>query len=361
MKKTILIIICSLSGFALQPTHGQTTKNIVFVVMDGLRWQEVFNGADTTIINNKTFVSNKEKCMKKYWNSDVAARRSMLMPFLWSTVKEKGQIYGNRTKNSFVNVKNPFWFSYPGYNELLSGYADKNINSNEFGPNPNETILEALNKTDEYKGKVAAFTSWDAFNDIINEKRSGVYVNAGFEKMPDGVAGTSTALLNKMQYHLPDIFDGVRLDGATFTMGFEYMKQNKPRCMFLVFDETDDFAHGGRYVDYLNSAKYGDEFVKELWDWCQATSEYKDKTTFIITCDHGRGVTTDGWKSHGTKHEHSDETWFAIIGPNTPAKGEITSGQFYNEQLAKSIANLLNFDFKANHPIAEGIEAVKAK
>jgi len=350
--------VCTL---LLQAQKSPETKNIVFIVLDGLRWQEVFNGADTAFINNKLFVSNKDKCTKKYWNNDVNQRREMLMPFLWSTIKTKGQIYGNRTKNSFVNVRNPFWFSYPGYNELLCGYGDKNINSNEFGPNPNETILEALNKTPEYKGKVAAFTSWDTFNDIINEKRSGVYVNAGFEKMPDGMAGAHTEVLNKIQYYLPDIFDGVRLDGATFSMGFEYMKHNKPRVMLMVFDETDDFAHGGRYGDYLNSAKYGDEFVKVLWDWCQITPEYKDKTTFIITCDHGRGTTSESWKSHGTKYEHSDETWFAIIGPNTPALGEVTMGQYYNDHIAMSIANLLNFKYTAKHPISNGIEAVKMK
>jgi hypothetical protein len=208
---------------------------------------------------------------------------------------------------------------------------------------------------------VAAFTSWDAFNDKINEERSGVYVNAGFENMPGDLVGTNTSLLNKLQYHLPDVFDGVRLDGATFAMGFEYLKQNKPRVMLLVFDETDDFAHGSKYSDYLNSANYGDQFLKEIWNWCQSTPEYKDKTTMIVTCDHGRGVTPEGWKSHGTKQEHSDETWFAIIGPNTDAKGEITSGQFYNEQIAKSIANLLNFNFNANHPISEGIDALKSK
>jgi hypothetical protein len=61
------------------------------------------------------------------------------------------------------------WFSYPGYNEILTGSADdKRITSNDKMDNLNVTFLEHLNKLPEYKGKVMAFTSWDVFPFIIN-------------------------------------------------------------------------------------------------------------------------------------------------------------------------------------------------
>jgi hypothetical protein len=69
--------------------NSQTTKNVILVVMDGLRWQEVFNGADSAMINNKTYVSNKIKYTKKYWDNDLNLRRSKLLPFLWTTKKRK--------------------------------------------------------------------------------------------------------------------------------------------------------------------------------------------------------------------------------------------------------------------------------
>ena len=37
-----------------------------------------------------------------------------------------------------------------------------------------------LNQTIDYKNKIAAFASWDVFPFIINDKRSGVPVNAGY-------------------------------------------------------------------------------------------------------------------------------------------------------------------------------------
>ena len=96
----------------------------------------------------------------------------------------EGQIYGNAPRGSVARVTNGRNFSYPGYNELLSGRADPRIDSNDKKPNPNVTVLEWLNGREPYRGKVAAFGSWDTFPWIINRERSGVLVNAGFEPMP---------------------------------------------------------------------------------------------------------------------------------------------------------------------------------
>ena len=61
-------------------------------------------------------------------------------------------------------------FSYPGYNEILSGRADdQRIDSNAKTPNPNQTVLEQF--ANVYgKRNVAAFGSWDVFDAIINRK-----------------------------------------------------------------------------------------------------------------------------------------------------------------------------------------------
>jgi hypothetical protein len=48
---------------------------------------------------------------------------------MWSVAK--GQI-GNRALGNKVNNANPYWFSYPGYNEIMTGYADTLINSNHY-------------------------------------------------------------------------------------------------------------------------------------------------------------------------------------------------------------------------------------
>jgi hypothetical protein len=358
MKKIcslLLIILLNISLFA-QTTHK--TQNVILVTIDGFRWQEVFNGADSSFLHNKQMVENTNKYEKKYWDNDLSIRRKMLLPFIWGDMAVNGQIYGNRAKGSYVNVKNPYWFSYPGYNEILCGFPDERINTNEYGPNPNTNVLEFINKTKDFNGRIAVFASWDAFNDILNEKRSGIYVNSGIEKLNEDNLGAAIAGLNKIQTELPDIFDGVRLDGVTYNMGFEYLKAKRPRILYLAFDETDDFGHANRYSDYLNSAHYTDGFLQEIWNWVQSDPEYKDKTTLLVTCDHGRGEGPEGWRSHGTKTPNSDQTWFAVIGPDTPAQGELTAGQYYNSQYAKTIASLLGFDYQNEKSVGDAIPSV---
>ena len=54
--------------------------------------------------------------------------------------------------------------------------------------------------------------------------------------------------------------------------------------------------------------------------------EYKNKTTLIITCDHGRGdVIKDEWTTHGTNTAGAGQIWIAAIGPDTKHIGEVTN------------------------------------
>jgi hypothetical protein len=63
--------------------------------------------------------------------------------------------------------------------------------------------------------------------------------------------------------------------------------------------------------------------IKELWNWIQSNENYKDKTTLILTTDHGRGKKIHRWKKHGRHIFGSGQMVFAVIGPDTPARGEI--------------------------------------
>ena len=103
-----------------------------------------------------------------------------LFPFLWSAIAKHGQIFGNQAKGSIARVTNGMAFSYPGYNEMLTGHPDPKIDRNEFGPNPNVTVFEWLNRMPEFRGKVAVFATWNVFQDIFNEKRSGLVMQTGW-------------------------------------------------------------------------------------------------------------------------------------------------------------------------------------
>jgi hypothetical protein len=352
MKKIlvlILLIACN-NAFA----QKLKTENVILITLDGMRWQEVFNGVDSSFVRQQTHLKDG-KIKEKYWRANATESRKLLMPFFWNTLASKGQLYGNRALGCKVNVTNNQWFSYPGYNEILTGSADNaRINSNDKMYNPNVNVLEFINSQAAFKGKVAAFSSWDVFPYIINDKRSGVIVSAGLVEAKGNNLTEKEKTLNQVMTRVPNPLGDVRLDAFTFYYGLEYMKKNKPKVLYFAFDETDDFAHAGEYAAYLNSANYTDSFIGELWNFIQSDPMYKDKTTIILTCDHGRGITAETWKSHGEKIANADEIWMAVIGPDTQAKGEVKGEcQYYQNQVAKTMAAFLGLDYKSDNKIGE--------
>ena len=145
-------------------------QNKIFIItLDGLRWEEVFRGADADFINDSDLADTTlSKAM--YWSASLEERRKKLMPFFWSVIARQGQLFGNRQFKNKVNVSNPYSLSYPGYSELLTGEVDYSIWSNDKKTNRNQNILEELNATQAYGGKVAAFTSWDLFPIYIHQR-----------------------------------------------------------------------------------------------------------------------------------------------------------------------------------------------
>lgn len=355
---TALVMVCL---FSINTIQAQTkTENIILVTLDGLRWQEIFGGADSTLLKNKNYTKNYDGTSSNFWNDNLDVRRRMLFPFIWSVVSKNGQLHGNRNAGSKVNVANPYQFSYPGYNEILTGFPDSAVNSNDKVMNKNTNVLEFINQQKRFKGKVAVFSTWDVFPYIINEPRSGVYVNSDVDTLK--FDNENLKLINDMQFLTPRPID-VRPDVITYMAAREYFKAYRPKVLYIAFDETDDLGHAGEYDQYLKSAYAEDAMLADIWNIIQSDSQYKNKTTLIITCDHGRGdVIKDQWKDHGEKIKESGETWLAVIGPDTKTMGEVkTTEQLYQRQYAATIAALLGLEFSAEHPIGKPIRDIYTK
>ncbi|MGB3801116.1 MAG: phosphoglyceromutase, partial [Lewinella sp.] len=147
--------------FSTAVASAQTaTENVILITMDGLRWQELFGGAVDSMVADERFTHDRDRMTESYLGGTREERRQQLMPFFWESLAPKGMVFGNRWADNKVNCHNDQWFSYPGYNEILSGHADPAITSNDKIPNPKVTVLEWLNGKEELYGKVAAFGSW---------------------------------------------------------------------------------------------------------------------------------------------------------------------------------------------------------
>ncbi|MAU14945.1 MAG: phosphoglyceromutase [Muricauda sp.] len=343
MKNSILFLMVALAViFRINAQNEEETK-VILITLDGFRWQELFTGADSLLIGNSDYVDDTDMLKEAFWRETPEERREALLPFLWGQVEKMGQIHGNRVLGSKVNLTNTMWFSYPGYNEILTGAADDaRIRSNDKIPNPNTTILERYNNTPEGKGKVAAFGSWDVFPYIINEERSGVPVNAGFEAATENLSEREK-FLNQLQDQIPSPWGTVRLDAFTHHYALEHMKKEHPKLVYISYGETDDFAHDGDYQAYLKSAHNTDALIKEIWEFTQQDDFYKDQTVFIITTDHGRGTQPlDTWRSHGGNIKGADQVWMVAFGKGVRPMGEVWLGeQLYSNQFAPTILKLL--------------------
>lgn len=339
---------------AAERDDRRATRNVIFVTTDGLRWQEVFRGADDALMNKENGgVTDVAGLRRDFWRETAEERREVLMPFLWSVVARQGQVYGNADKGSVARVTNGMNFSYPGYNELFTGSADPRIDSNAKRPNPNRTVLEWLNDKPAYRGKVAAIGSWDVYPFILNRERSGLAINAGWEPLVVEPGNERVALLNQVQAQAPRMWDDCRDDALTFPLALEMLRALAPRVFYIGLGDTDEHAHGGRYDKYLRAAQIADANLKRLWDELQAHPQYRGTTTLIVTTDHGRGDPPRGWRDHGAKVAGAESIWLAILGPDTPALGERTDvAPVTQSQVAATLAGLLGEDYRADVPAA---------
>jgi hypothetical protein len=336
------------------------TEHVFLITLDGLRWQELYSGADSMLIGHEDYIRNPEQLKKEFWDDDPLVRRVNLLPFFWNVISEKGQLYGNRKLGNYVDLTNEYRFSYPGYSELLTGNANPDVDSNAKRWNPNKTVLEFIHDQPGFEGKVAAFASWDVFPYIINSRPNNIPVNAGFDPVSWPDLTDREELLNEMLSQIPQPWSTVRNNAFTYHYAMEYVKKYQPRLLYLAFDETDEFAHSGDYQNYLYSARQVDAFISALWNFVQNDPFYQGKTTFIIATDHGRGTDPiDHWRHHGANIEGAEEVWFAFIGPDTPATGEMDqAGQLYQDQIAATLAAFLDLNFEGDTTAGEVIRDV---
>jgi hypothetical protein len=353
-----LILLLATSSFVdpavFAADRPHKTENVFLIISDGLRWQEVFQGAEEALVNKTNGgVKNVPALKTNFWRATPELRRAALMPFLWKEVAQHGQLFGNQAQGSVATVTNGKKFSYPGYSEMLTGVADPAIDSNDKKPNPNVNVFEWLQAQPKFRKRVAVFGTWDVFPYIFNRERSGLPIWPAWEpQFADKAISPPAGLVSLMEDTTP-VFEGVILDSFLMHTALDHIKEKRPRLAFIGFGETDEWAHAGRYDLYLDAARNVDRFVEKLWDTVQRIPQYRDKTTLLISTDHGRGTGVAGWKDHGEKVDGAEGIWLAVIGPDTARLGErFQTGPITQSQIAATIAALLGQDFTAAVPKA---------
>jgi hypothetical protein len=350
MRMIRVLLLAALGCLAASCAHRVApAANVVIVTIDGFRWQEVFTGA-----GHEYFAASSNgrptAAETRFWRDDAAARREALMPFFWRTIAKDGAVFGDPSRGSVVHLTNGLWFSYPGYNEMLTGSADARVDSNNKVPNPNVSVLEWLNRRPGFEGRVYAVGDWDLLPYILNVDRSKLPVGS-MQPVPSPQNDRERAI-DDLADDLPAYWDGVVFDAPVMQAALEALRTRQPRVLYVMLGETDEWAHGGRYDMYLDAAFRSDRFLGRLWQTLQSLPAYKDHTTLLVTTDHGRGATVKDWTDHGRDVPAAERTWIAMLGPAVAQAGIREGGTITTSQLAATIAAVVGEDFRAAFPKA---------
>lgn len=340
---TLSVLLCPLLAFA-----APRTENVILVTLDGVRIEELFAGMDAAIAASTADdgYSEIDVARDRYWRKSAAERRMALMPFFWGKLAPNGVVLGNPELGSLVKVRNTIKWSSPGYSEIMTGAAQAEIVDNALLRYPHRTIAEyILNELQLEKSRVAQFGSWEGLKLAASSRDDAFVMNGAYEALPPALSTPEMDMLVALRNDIQGLWEESSNDVLTFRLAQSYLMHHKPRFLWLGLSQSDDWAHAGRYDRLLDYLHLADRLLSELWATLQADEFYRDRTTLIITTDHGRGRAPDDWLEHDESIPGSEDIWIAVIGPDTPATGEAgPSATVYQADVAATIARLLQLD-----------------
>lgn len=308
-------------------------ENVIFLTLDGVRYQEFFSGK-----TDRELSQGKDE---------------KLFPLLWSKNANKGVVFGDPFQGNSMRVANNVGISYPAYLTMFNGSFNRQCESNHHVPSCPKNWLETfperlIREKSIARDQVAVFASWDRIEDAVWSGKEKFVVNAGLYEYTDPQFPKAHDQVNQLQRTMFGPHPAKREerpDNLTWQHAMIYLKNHKPKFMYIYLLDTDTAGHQGRYDRYTHFINQSDKWIDELLTTLSKMGEYGKKTTLVISTDHGRGVGRE-WANHGSSlsaasFESSKKVWAVIIGPHTPAKGLIKHPPYSHINLRPTMERLL--------------------
>lgn len=311
MNKLILVL-AAVASFVVIGAHDaqafgkkrakilKTKGNVVLVTLDGVRWQEVFNGVDRGL--------------------GPEQQPAEIFSNLWNGYIHQGVILGNKDKGAEMTVANSHNISLPAYHSIAAGMTTK-CASNECGRVPVETMQERIRRElGLTKYQVATIASWDQIPLSVESKKGATFTNASVTDLDDGTKDPIFEKINQEQRADKTHFHSARHDKYTMAHALHYLEKHKPRFLFVSLNDSDEYAHGGDYPGYVRTLRSYDAFIAQLIEKLKSLGQYGRETTLIVTTDHGRG-TGAMWQHHGFFTPDAKFIWLYGSSPRMGAQG----------------------------------------
>jgi hypothetical protein len=285
-------------------------SRVVLVVIDGVRWQDVFQGVDPDLA--KTYMLPPREILGV----------NELVPHLHRLATEDGLAFGAPGVGEAMFASGPNYVSQPGYIEMFSERRAFGCLSNDCPKTTEPTFVDAI--AESTSGSAAVITSWEIIGRAAAVHPERLVVSTGQSR------GENQAQLRVNAHAARSLEMGriaaawpghgeYRADKYTREIALEYLEERRPRFLFVGLGDTDEYAHLGDYRGYLRALHEADATVGRILETLDRMGDDGRNTTVLVTTDHGR---ERGFVSHGGFAPESSRVWM-IAGGNVRPEGRV--------------------------------------
>ncbi|ROI02100.1 sulfatase [Chryseobacterium sp. G0240] len=298
MKKIFTYLILSLAVFScsnndkdetVKVEDKYQTKNVVLLVVDGPRISETWEAPDKGNIPNRV------------------------------SLLSQGVFISNFKNNGTTNTN-------PGHSAMCSGVYENIKNNGTELPGYPSVMQQWLKSTGADKTKAWVIASKDKL-EVLNDCKLADWKGKFQPSVDCGVSGNGS---------------GYRDDLVTMTKTKDVMQKYSPNIIVINLKDVDSYGHANNWNEYIKAIKTTDASIKELWDYIQSLPAYRDKTTLIVSNDHGRHIDAKGgFAEHGDDCTGCRHIEFFAMGPDFKKNTIINTGDYEQIDIASTIAELL--------------------
>jgi hypothetical protein len=323
--------------------EGERSESaVVLVVLDGVRWQEIFNGVDPAMARQR-----------KMTPAETESARD-LMPNLARLIESEGLAIGAPGHGGEISATGPQFISMPGYIEILAGKPDFGCYRNECTPAPARTLADQIEDASGVDD-VALVSSWPNIARAASSNANFTFT-AGRRLVGREAtlrADDATARLIDQGAHA-SAFPGegeYRPDSFTKPVALRVLVSARPRFLFVGLGDADEYAHRNDSRGYLAALRSSDEFIGGLTETLHGMGSRGRHTTVIVTTDHGRAY---NFTYHGAASPESGRVWLVAAGADVRGRGLVTTDRRHTlSDVAPTVRALLGIGEGDAPPIPE--------